>query len=222
MTVLGWWAALTVAVAQDDAADRAADLFANGAVLYDEGSYEASILAFQEALALSGRSELHYNIANCLERLGRLEEAYNELNLYRAVAPPEERETLDRRLTSIRTRIENQKAAERVTPTHASLPRPSAPPPGPPRVDTNVGTWTLLGAGGAIGTASLVGLGGSYVASRKHLNDHDPEAYASARTWNAVSWLGLVGGAGLAIGGVLTSEVTLAAGPRTIRLNVRF
>lgn len=198
------WGLLASAQAQS-AEERAAELFQNGVTLYDEGSYDAAILAFREALDLSDKAELHFNIANCLERLGRLEEAYNELNLYRAVAPAEERETLDRRLTSIRTRIEAQKTQALPVPAPAPLPPPIVRTG--PSADPGVMSWTLLGAGGGVGVASLVGVGVTWIASRHDLKVEDPDAYARARAWNAASWLGVVGGAGIAIGGVLTAHV---------------
>ena len=77
------------ALAQAPSADtaRAKELFDNGALLYDEGNYQAAILAFQESYNLSKAPVLLYNIANGYERLGDLKAARDTLNTYRAVAP---------------------------------------------------------------------------------------------------------------------------------------
>ena len=90
----------------DDA--RARELYENGSILYEEGRYEDAIAAWQEAYRLSGRPLLLFNTANALERLGRYDEAMTLLQRYRAYAPAEERETLDRRIRNLETRIDEQ------------------------------------------------------------------------------------------------------------------
>jgi tetratricopeptide (TPR) repeat protein len=172
---------------------RALELLANGDVLFAEGNYEAAMLAYREVLSLSGESAMHFNIANCLELLGELEGAYEELNLYRATAPPEEQQTLDRRLTSIRTRID------------ATKPVPDIPTGelGESRVELQPATVVLLGSGAGLGLVSLTGVGLSYRGSRRHQEQNNREAYAVDRGVNAVSWLGLGVGAGLALTGVV-------------------
>jgi len=84
---------------------RAQELYENGARLYDEGLYEEAIAAFEAAYTLSKLPELYYNIANAYERLAKWQEALDALNKYRAFAPTDERETLDRRMRNLERRI---------------------------------------------------------------------------------------------------------------------
>ncbi len=113
--------ALHLAHAQDGDDARARELYDNGATLYDEGRYEDAVAAFEEAYRLSKRPALLFNIANALERLARYDEALDVLSRYRAYAPADERETLDRRITMLERRATEQKAAAA-----------AAPPPPPP------------------------------------------------------------------------------------------
>ncbi len=104
----------TPAHAQDPDAseDRARELYENGAILYNEGRYDDAVLAWQESYRLSERFELLYNIANAQERLGMWDEALETLNRYRAYAPAEERDTLDRRIANLERRIAELPAEE--------------------------------------------------------------------------------------------------------------
>ncbi len=99
------------AFAQGDS--RARELYENGALLYEEGDYENAVIAWKQAYDLSpDRHLLLFNIANALERIGEYEEAYEYLNQYRAFAPSDERDVLDRRLRAIERRLEEQRAQE--------------------------------------------------------------------------------------------------------------
>lgn len=132
--------------AADDA--RARELFENGALLYDEGRYEDAIVAWQESWRLSGRPLLLFNMANAAERLGRWNDAMDLLSRYRALAPADERETLDRRIGNIERRIEELDArplpappgaAASTIPSASGSPAPSSGsaatlPTRPPRI----------------------------------------------------------------------------------------
>jgi len=99
-------AVVSPALAQSGTDDRARELFENGARLYDEGLYDEAIQAWQAAHGLSpDKHLLLFNMANAYERLGRYQEALDYLNRYRALAPNDERETLERRMRSIERRI---------------------------------------------------------------------------------------------------------------------
>ncbi len=142
----------------DDA--RARELYENGAILYEEGRYEDAVIAFEEAYRLSGRPALLFNIANALERTGRWDEALDVLSRYRAYAPADERETLDRRITNLERRV----AANR-----QGRPPQEAPPdvvgtaaPLPPRTTTSPFVQpvplALTGVGVlSLGTGALLG-----------------------------------------------------------------
>lgn len=179
---------------------RAVELFDNGAVLYEEGNYEAAVLAFKQAFDLSHAPALQYNLANCYERLGRLTEARDALDLYRAVAPAEERARLDRRVAALEERMAMEKppaeAAPTVPPpvavTAPVVPREPASPPasrGPLK-----GVLIGVGAGIAAGGGALVGLG--FVGAADALTENDRSTYGLNRTVNNVGFG--VAGLGLA------------------------
>jgi len=92
---------------------RARELYKNGERLYEEGLYEEAISAWELAYELSERPLLLYNIANALERIGRYGEALDRLNQYRAFAPLEEWEVLERRMRSLERRIEQKREKEK-------------------------------------------------------------------------------------------------------------
>lgn len=132
----------SVVTEADDA--RARELFQNGAALYDEGRYEDAIAAWREAWRLSGRPLLLFNMANAAERLGRWSEAAALLNRYRAFAPEEEREVLERRIVNIERRAKE-------------APLPSTPPK--PTAGVPILPIALFTAGGAgIVTGTVFGL----------------------------------------------------------------
>ncbi|MEZ4234700.1 MAG: tetratricopeptide repeat protein [Myxococcota bacterium] len=207
------WLCVGLALAQEPGAtspadrERAAELFRNGDKLYNEGNYEGAIVAFREALDLSGEKVLHFNIANCLEVLGKLDEAHQELELYRAVAPADEQATLDRRLASIQQRLEAKQrqaaARPKPEPVEVPVPVPVPVPVVPDKLDVKAATWALAGSGAAIGVASLTGLVLSYRGIGRHQAPRDQGALSLDRAANAVSWLGLGAGAGLTVTGIV-------------------
>ncbi len=116
LTILTVWALSgTVALAADEGNNtgaaqdaRARELWENGAILYSEGRYEDAILAWDEAYRLSERPLILTNIANAQERLGLWRDALETLNRYRAFAPAQEREALDRRISNLERRLADQ------------------------------------------------------------------------------------------------------------------
>ncbi len=103
---------VTAAPAGDPNIQRAKELLSNGARLYNEGSYEAAILAFKEGFDLSKEPAFLYNIGNCYERLGNFAEARAYLDQYRAFAPESERDVLSRRISQIDERLRKQREEE--------------------------------------------------------------------------------------------------------------
>lgn len=136
----------TLAFAQDPAADdaRARELYENGALLYEEGRYEDAIAAWREAYRLSDRPVLLFNMANAAERIGDYDEAMRLLSRYRAYAPAEERETLDRRIRNIERRLDEQRTT---SPAATVAPTPTTPAE-PARDGVRILPVVLLGAGG--------------------------------------------------------------------------
>ncbi|MFZ5481264.1 MAG: hypothetical protein ACOZNI_31180 [Myxococcota bacterium] len=216
----------------DPASDaRARELFQNGSELYEEGQYEAAIVAWEEAYRLSSRPLLLFNIANALERLGRWQEAMKYLTRYRAYAEDEEREVLDRRIRAILARIEEQDTQKKANP-------PSPPPPEPKREASAfpVLPVALFGAGGA-GVATGVGFGLAALAARQDAAEACTErggatlcteaagdALQREKTGALVADVALGVGAACAIGGVVTLLVPLdvSVGLGTVTLGGRF
>lgn len=150
--------------AEDPKIERAKELLENGANLYNEGSYEAAILAFQEGYDLTEEPAFLYNIGNCYERLGNFGEARKFLDQYRAFAPEGEREILARRITALDERIRKQREAEAKgeeideEPPPPVEPKPmddgDKPPPEPAKKDRIYGPAAM-----ALTGVAVVGLG---------------------------------------------------------------
>ncbi len=58
----------------------------DGIKLYEEADFEGALSKFGEALALRDTPQIRFNIARCLDKLGRLVAATNELKRARADA----------------------------------------------------------------------------------------------------------------------------------------
>jgi tetratricopeptide (TPR) repeat protein len=71
-------------------ADTAQEHFARGQSLYDATRYEAALHEFEVAQSIRPAPALLYDMAKCLERLGRKEEAARAYARYVAEAPPGE------------------------------------------------------------------------------------------------------------------------------------
>lgn len=95
-----------------NADQRARELFVKGDTAYAEGRYEEALGAFEEALELSGRPQLLFNISNALERLGRLTEAVDALEKYIASGKAHDKDVIQKRLVNLKKRVEEQKKEE--------------------------------------------------------------------------------------------------------------
>ena len=165
--------------------EQAKLLFTNGKTLYGEGNYEAAILAFEEAYALSRKPGLLFNIANAQERLGQLQAALDTLAKYRVYADADQQEALNRRIYNIERRLgvrPPDPAAPDPTAPNPTAPNPTAvaprsgavpaPPPAPVPFSTPLprrgrpGLWTM-GAGlvvaGGTGATAIA----TYATSRR-------------------------------------------------------
>lgn len=146
---------------------RAKELFQNGTLLYDEGSYDAAVAAFREAYELTREPLMLYNMASALERMGAWQEAVDALDGYRAFAPADERDILERRIRALEKRVEEKRDQERRDAEEAArlaaeAQAAAAPPPEPlppPRRGPSAGAVALWGTG-AVG----VGLGTVFTA----------------------------------------------------------
>ena len=174
--------------------ERAAVLFENGSRLYDEGEYEAAILAFEESFQLSNEPALRFNIANCLERLNRLTDARKELTLYRAFAPEEEREVLERRIAALDRRI----AQETPAPSPEPLPEPVVGATLPePTTAKRAPRWPIVVSGLVVSSLGAAAIGATYGESRRFIAADDRDAFERVRILNGASWTGTGIGVGL-------------------------
>jgi tetratricopeptide (TPR) repeat protein len=87
---------------------RARELGQNGGQLYRDGSYDAAIDAFEAAYELVSDPNLLYNISLAHEKAGRLEDAAQALDRYRAFAPAPERDALKARSAELRDRARSE------------------------------------------------------------------------------------------------------------------
>lgn len=215
------------AQAEPDADARARELYDNGALLYEEGDYENAIVAWKGAYELSPRPLLLFNIANALERVGEWQEAYDYISRYRAYAPADERDTLDRRMRAIERRIEEKRredarlAAEQatshpqatagageLTPTPVASKQEAAGPHPAPFVLLGAGL-AGLGVGGVFGGLALGARDDAEAVCTAYGDgvlcpDTAEGALLNDRRWSTASDIGLVaGGATAATGMVL-------------------
>lgn len=196
---------------------RAKELFANGTTLYQEGDYEAALVAFREAQRQLPAPEFHFNIANCLERLERFDEAIAALNLYRAVAPADEQATLERRIVSLEKGMARRLASTTVTATPAVV----APSGAIGDVSAAASSrrhprWWLVGLGAGVASVGGAGAGWSFSSAQTHLDEGDRVAYDNARGINSASFATVGVGAGLAVLGLalpVGRRVSVSASP---------
>lgn len=194
--------------------DRAVELFENGRILYEEGQYREAIVAWEESFRLSEKPGLLYNMASAHERLGEYSEAIEMIARYRAFAPSEERESLDRRVRNLRL-LEEERARE-ATPAPSAPEVAEAPVVEPSGSGRRIVGGLLLGAGAVnLGLSSTFGVlslssgqraeslcvsgGPCPAAARDDLALQDRQAVASNITLGASAVL-----AGAGIGVLLT------------------
>ncbi len=79
--------------------------FDRGADLYAQGAYDQALVEWSKAYEISQHPLIFESMANAYERLGRPREAKEALAKWRAEAPPEEHENLDRRLANLDARV---------------------------------------------------------------------------------------------------------------------
>jgi tetratricopeptide (TPR) repeat protein len=92
-TALG--VALAVAAASPLRAEdvtRARTLYEAGAVYYERGEFQKALDQFDEAYRLAAKPGLLYNIAQCHDRLGNLDQAIGHLRRFLAQAPADDPE----------------------------------------------------------------------------------------------------------------------------------
>lgn len=86
--------------------------FDRGADLYAQGAYDQALVEWNKAYEISQHPLIFESMANAYERLGRPREAKEALAKWRAEAPPEEHENLDRRLANLDARVKKLEEEE--------------------------------------------------------------------------------------------------------------
>ncbi|MCA9635574.1 MAG: hypothetical protein KC420_06005 [Myxococcales bacterium] len=225
-------AAIAPAAEPDPKIERAKELLENGARLYNEGSYEAAILAFQEGYELTEEPAFLYNIGNCYERLGNFAAARDHLDRYRAFAPENERDVLARRITALDERVRKQREEEAAaaanqnnnTPTPEPEPEPEPEPADDDKADRLYGPAAIALTGvAAVGLGLGIGFGVKANNERKTAlencvesgNDYlcsvnANDALKSRRTSALIADIGFVIGGAAAVG-VITAIAVKAA-----------
>lgn len=189
---------------------RAQVLFANGKRLYDEGSYEAAIEAWEACYEISERLALLYNLSNAYERVGRFKHALDLLNTYRAKASlsPEEHERLARKASTLEVRWRTEESTETVTKTRAGRGL------GPGIGVTAAGGVAVL-AGAVLGGLALDARGSASAACADVEEGRICQDFAASDI-SRVGQLGTASVVALGIGGlgVITGVSLLATGER--------
>jgi|GEM_PF-3002709 len=138
--------------------------FAAGSAYYEQANYQDALKEFNEALRLSKRNDLLYNIALCLERLNQLDGAISALQRYLREKP----NAPDRNLIQTRIKALELRKTEPLTPLPTPpTPKPLLPPAPTPLVVLTVvdepparaHNWWIPGT--AVGGAAVAILGAS-------------------------------------------------------------
>lgn len=161
---------------ESDLDERARIHFHAGTDYFERGDYENALRELQIAHEMSGRPALLYNLGACLERMGRLSEAADQLEAYIAAAQPADAATIRERAQRLRTRAAATQAAIDPGPSETSTEASSPPEASSPAsgedgapISTSGGrtphaaSWIVLGVGGAA-LASFAVLGGLALA----------------------------------------------------------
>ncbi|MCB9741356.1 MAG: hypothetical protein H6740_01905 [Alphaproteobacteria bacterium] len=110
LTLLALLSLSPLALAQEPAPAASAEEAAKAAFMegrehFEAERYEQAIVAFNEALRLSGRAGLLLNVALAQEQLGETEAALETLKRFRAEASPEEVAATEARVAELETRL---------------------------------------------------------------------------------------------------------------------
>src|SRR5438874_2713492 len=96
-------AALPAGAVEDIDTEQAKKHFARGSELYDKGNYDGALLEFRAAQIAKPLPAFHFNIARCLDRLERFDEAIKEYELYvNQPRPPDDAEKVHERIGKLR------------------------------------------------------------------------------------------------------------------------
>ena len=94
--------------------------FDKGADLYAQGAYDQALVEWTAAYEISQHPLIFESMANAYERLGKPREAKDALAKWRAAAPADEHEMLDRRIQNLDARIKKLDVEEAAAEAAAS------------------------------------------------------------------------------------------------------
>lgn len=184
----------------DDASGEAGDeearrIYQLGEDAFDNERFAEAAAYFEQALALSGRPELLFNVGASYQRDGNAAEAIRAFEQYLALAPGSEHDDeIEVRLRVLR--MSEDSGTETEPPTDERQPSQSSGVPAGPLV------LVIAGAGAMVGGAVALFIGGS-----KRANVEEPDA---GSFWvdvesdaDAARTLGIVGGVALGVGAAL-------------------
>ncbi|MBN8609286.1 MAG: tetratricopeptide repeat protein [Deltaproteobacteria bacterium] len=177
----------SVVTAQDAASARPSDLddrarihFQAGTDYFERGDYEGALRELQIAHEMSGRPALLYNIGACLERLGRLTEAADQLEAYVVATNPEDAAAIRERALRLRARAEASSTTSSAGPSDDASQPPvvvdasdagvNAVSPAAPGRTPHLASWITLGVGG-VALVTFGVLGGLALAEDASLAD---------------------------------------------------
>ena len=106
-------------------------LFAEGGALYDKEDYEGALRAFQKARVAKPIAAFEFNIARCLDRLGRWEEALHAYERFsKTTKDPAEVAEVSGRIKELRERVAElkEKPADQPLTAPSVLPAPLETP----------------------------------------------------------------------------------------------
>ena len=143
--------------------ERAKELFYNGQMLYEEGRYEAAILAWQKGYEITDLPAFLKNIALAQESVGLYLPAIETLKTYRAFAPFEEQDELRTWLEDLERKSTANPSATIQEPVVESNPIQETPvqndtPELPDATFQWKPVWTLSITAGVVTAASLTTL----------------------------------------------------------------
>ena len=174
-----------------------------GAQHFAAEAYESALMSFQQAYALSERSNILYDIHLCHERLGQLPEAIEYLELFMEQTPDSpELGAMEQRLADLGRRLAEVEAAIREEREDAANDPLAASPGG----DGPWGPPTLAGfslgvAGLSLGATFMVLAGGVDNRACEATSSCTPEALDRAGRYQTIGLAGFgVGAIGLGLG----------------------
>jgi tetratricopeptide (TPR) repeat protein len=208
LTVLAFLGWVPAAQAQPKTSDRATveTLSAEGTALFREGDSLGAMVKFQAALKLKDVANLHYNLAMCLEKLGKDEEAIEEYKAFirHPDSSSEGRAKAENRIDRLSqlVRMKQAEAARAAAPVVAPIDSPPKPEHAPKavaatpvpsqgdrpiivapvRTRPRILEWTLIGAGAGIAATGGALYGVAWAAKRDYDKATDFDRKKSLRT----------------------------------------